>query len=47
MKNYLNKCKSYILKVPDTNTQTIQEFHILIGYIFCSLTENVFVKKIN
>ena len=47
MKNYLNKCESYILKVPDTNTQTIQEFHILIGHIFCSLTENVFVKKIN
>ena len=46
-KNYLNKYKSYILKVPDTNTQRIQECHILIGHIFCSLIENAFVKKIN
>jgi len=46
-KNYLNKYKSYILKVPYTNTQRIQECHILIGHIFCSLIENAFVKKIN
>ena len=39
--------KSYILKVPDTNTQRIQECHILIGHVFCSLIENSFVKKIN
>ncbi len=46
-KNYLNKYKSYILRVPHINTQRIQECHILIGHIFCSLIENAVAKKIN
>ena len=46
-KNYLNKYKSYILRVPHTNTQRIQECHILIGHIFCSLIEIALAKKIN
>lgn len=43
-KNYLDQFNSYILKIPETNTQRIQECHILIGHIFCSLIENAFIK---
>mgnify|MGYP000373161787 CR=1 FL=1 len=30
----------YILKIPSTNTQKIQECHIILGHIICSLIEN-------
>jgi D-sedoheptulose 7-phosphate isomerase len=44
-KNYLDQFnRNIILKIPHTNTQRIQEYHILIGHIFCSLIENAFIK---
>ena len=33
------------IKVPSNNTQRIQESHIMIGQILCSLLESNLVKK--
>ena len=38
-------CK--IIKVPSVKTEKVQECHIMIGHILCSIIENKFFKNSN
>jgi len=40
----LKDCVDLLLAVPSSETQRIQEAHILLGHIYCSLVESLFVK---
>jgi|TARA_B110000495_G_C23007011_1_gene595042 D-sedoheptulose 7-phosphate isomerase len=44
-KNKLEKISDFILKIPSTNTQRIQEAHIMIGHIICEIIENKISKS--
>lgn len=44
-KNKLEKISDIILKIPSSNTQRIQEAHIMIGHIICEIVENRIKKS--
>ena len=43
--NQLSKLTDIVLHIPSNNTQRIQESHITVGHILCSLIESNFGKK--
>lgn len=43
-KNPLSKITDLVLQVPSTNTQRIQECHILVGHIICGIVEKSLTK---
>ena len=45
--NKLKKNVDYIIKVPSSSTQRIQEAHITIAHIICELVENSIVENAN
>jgi len=40
----LSRISDMVLKIPSTNTQRIQECHILVGHILCGIIENQLKK---